>query len=140
MVVLAVVASWYFGIHSLTSCSAYWQMYRAYHPIWKDLALRRIQAGRDVSEFAGSYPASWSWRHGAYTSMDFYDNYVPGRPVIYFSGITVIAKEGRLKCAVAWSSTWHHIFFDEFSKDEHKNYRESLRQYVDSLPRPPGEE
>jgi len=140
IVILAVVAAWCFRIHNFRSILAYWYMRQGCHPIWRDLAWRNVRAGENLGAFLSLHKPSIITRFDNYTKMQFFKNYNPEAGVIHFTGITVIATDNELVCAVAWSCTWHHSFFSTLSTEEKKGYRESFRRYVDSLAPPPGQE
>jgi hypothetical protein len=43
--VLLAFLAWYFRIYSYRDARAYYFMSRECHPVWKDLAMRRIKPG-----------------------------------------------------------------------------------------------
>jgi hypothetical protein len=47
-----------------------------------------------------------------------------------YCGLTIIAKDGRLKRAIEWGCTDTQIYFDELAPDDEKQYRK-VRKEVD---------
>jgi hypothetical protein len=101
---LVVVSScWFFGIHSTRDLRAYAAMADGdFHPVWKDLAWRRICKGDSVESLVQRHPPLRREDFGSYTQLYY------ARP---FNSLVIVAKKGRLIHARAGSCTWEHIFF-----------------------------
>jgi hypothetical protein len=73
-----------------------------FHPVWKDLALRRIKKGDSIASVLAKHRP---WRRedfSPYTAL-YYE------PPLY--SLTILAKDGVLISAEAGSRCWHHVFF-----------------------------
>ena len=116
--------AWYFRIYSYRDVKAYHYMHRECHPVWKDLALRRIKPGDDVEELIANTSPARIHRHGEYTTI-----YYQGG--LSFTEVVVVARDGRLVWAEAVSCTWDHTFFDEMNSEGRKDYWRSFESYVD---------
>jgi hypothetical protein len=90
-------------------------MSRECHPVWKDLHWGRIQPGQDVEEVIAATKPARVERYGEFVRL----NYQEG---LYFTGVTITAKNGRLASAVAWSCTWNRVFFDELTREDWAAY------------------
>ena len=102
---------WYSGIWTPRQYEVYREMSRECHPVWRDLWHRRIVAGDDLdSVLLRTFPVRVE-RFGRYSLV----NYQGGRGHLWFTGVTVTAKDGRLVSASAWSCCWSHCFFDEMT-------------------------
>jgi len=121
LLLLACVAS-YFDIHSPGDCLAYLNMHRECHPIWRDLAWRRISPGDDLDDVVSVHPPSVADNRGDFTTVRYYEGCDPGEFALSFTGVAIIAKNGKLVYAVAWSCRWQHTFFDELSEDDEAEY------------------
>ncbi len=100
------------GIHSRMDVLAYRMMIREqYHPVWKDLALRRIRKGDDLQMLLQKHPPVCVEAFGSFASVLY------NRPLSY-NTLGVIAKDGRLISARAGSCTWHHVFFNSPEEEE----------------------
>jgi hypothetical protein len=92
----------------------YIEMSREFHPVWKDLAIRRVRLGDSTEDLLRRYPAPMQVKYGPY--VDFEYEVAPGGQ-ISFCSLCITAKDGRLVSARAGSCTWEHVFFE--SKEEH---------------------
>lgn len=104
----------YFGVYSSQDVYGYRDMSSGHwHPVWKDLALRRIQLGDSADELKALHPPPMEVR---------YDNFVEYRYTvappgyISLSGLSVLAMDGKLIEASAGSCTWSHTFFRDDAK------------------------
>lgn len=94
---------------------AYLGMAHECHPVWKKLALRQINAGDSAADFLMSNTPTSRLefeRYGVY-------GFVPGEEQGYlsFTGLRVIARDGRLIRAEAGSCTWDFTFFNDGDPD-----------------------
>jgi len=95
------------GIHSMSDVVAYRAMWRGhYHPIWKDLALRRIKKGDTVESVLRKRPMVYREDAGFYTSLAYFTRGLGPRDVI------LIARDGKLVAAKARGNGWQHVFFE----------------------------
>ena len=130
-VLLLVFACHFVGIHSTRDIVAYRAMWRdRYHPIWKDLALRRIKRGDDVESLLKKHTPPGRADAGPYTKLV----YVWGGA---YRRLTVMSKNGKLIAAVAGAATWRHVFFEapeqgESSDQAQRNYLNRLRLECDA--------
>lgn len=105
-VLLLVLLCYVAGIRSTTDVVAYRAMWRErYHPIWKDLALRRVKKGDDVAALVEKHPPLYRNDAGPYTKLVYTQGGAD-------PGLTVMAENGRLALAVAGAPTWQHVFFN----------------------------
>jgi len=115
LIVLALAALLlcsFFGIHSRRDILGYrMMMHEHYHPIWKDLAWRRIKKGDSLESLLQRHPALGREDYGPYTNLRYGE-------WTSFDGLNVLAKEGKLIAATAWSCTWRHIFFEAPEEEE----------------------
>jgi len=112
------------GIRSRMDVLAYYTMVRTdFHPVWKDLALRRFGHGGDIGALLKKHTPKSREDFPPYALLDFEEP---------FNSMTVVAKDGKLIMARAGSCTWHHVFFatpdatEEFSKAHEKHVAQIL--------------
>jgi len=107
------------GIRSKMDLLAYYAMVREhYHPLWKDLAWRRIRKGDSIESLLKRYVPSGREDYGPYTVL-LYQN---GRLVVW-------AKNGRLIGAEAWGVPGSkHIFFT--TPSEERRREEAYSAYI----------
>ncbi len=106
-VLLGVFLCWFLGIHSKRDLLAYRGM-RAehFHPIWKDLALRRIRKGDDLAATIKKHPPLWQEQYGPYTVLCYH------RGGVAFNTLVIVATNDVLIYARAGSCCWDHVFFE----------------------------
>jgi hypothetical protein len=102
---------WHFGVWSVRDWVAYQEMSR--YPVFRDLHAGRIRQGQPVEEvIAQTHPVR----------VERFDNFVvleyQGGDGFCFAGVTVVARDGRLVSAQAWSCTWQRTFFADWSAAE----------------------
>ncbi|MEN6334891.1 MAG: hypothetical protein ABFE01_11565, partial [Phycisphaerales bacterium] len=125
--VLAVVLlCLFFGIHSRRDILAYRCM-RAehFHPVWKDLALRRIRKGDDLAEVVKRHPPVRLEECGPYTALLYH------KGVVSFNCLQIIATKDVLIGARADSCCWNHVFFE--SPEHEPALREAWSRYYDQM-------
>jgi len=125
--VLVVLGSaWYFRIWSWRDLVVFQQMSRECHPVWKDLHWARVHAGQDVEEVIA---------HTGPVSVTRFDRYVELRyqSGLSFTGVRMVARDGQLVDAVAWSCTWHKTFFDELTPSEWEALSRAFGKYCANL-------
>jgi len=126
VVLLLALLCHFVGIRSMRDIVAYRAMWRErYHPIWKDLALRRVKKGDGVEAVAQRHPPLYRNDAGPYTKLV----YTQGGAS---PGLTVMAENGKLALAVAGAPTWRHVFFNapgpmESYAQAQSEYRKRLR-------------
>jgi hypothetical protein len=110
-VVLLLGACWFFGVWRPRDITGYLIMSRECHPVWKDLALRRMRAGHSLENLIARTAPARVERFGRYAMV----NYQSG---LALTGVTVVARDGRLVSGEAWSCTFHHTFFNSLGDVE----------------------
>src|SRR5262245_46641443 len=109
---------WQIGKCLLREQEIVYYMSRECHPVWRDLYAGRIRAGQSVEETIGRTSPK---------RVDRLDNFVVlgyqgGDGFISFTGVTIIARDGRLIDAEAWSCTWQKRFFREWTDSEERDF------------------
>ena len=101
-------------------------MWRECPPVWKDLALGRIVRGDTVDRLYSLHPPLGQRNFGPFTMYSF----DPPASGIQFTGLNVVARDGRLVLARAASCTWTYSFFEdeETMTAFHRAVSEALRQ------------
>ncbi|MDZ4688887.1 MAG: hypothetical protein SH850_27745 [Planctomycetaceae bacterium] len=101
----------FFRISSTRHLIAYQAMPRECHPIWRELAWRRINLGDSVEDVLIRFPPSLSEEFGDYGHYVFFRETFHDEGGLHFTGVSITAKRGRLINAEAWSCTWELPFF-----------------------------
>jgi hypothetical protein len=104
---------WYLDIRSARDVRAYLGMRKECHPVWKDLALRRIYAGQPTDELLRAYSPQLVRRSGNSLILIYQNG---DWPVLSYTTVEIWSENGCLIAAVAGSCTWEHVFFD--NRDE----------------------
>jgi hypothetical protein len=100
-----VFLSWLFRVNSAEDVRACLAMVRGdFHPVWKDLVLRRVGAGDSVEKLVGRRPPGAREDFGAYTRLYY------ASPDSFYT-VQVIGKDGVLVDAWAGSPAAPHVFF-----------------------------
>jgi len=99
----------FFGIRSGSDVVAYGRMV-GMHPIWKDLALRRIVKGDDVNDVLIKHTPVWEMLYPPYRKMNFQDPFGPG--------LTIFSKNNKLIYAGVGEDYWGYVFFESPEEDE----------------------
>ncbi len=123
-VILAAVlapACWYFGIHSARDVKAYIGMAMECHPVWRDLALRRVCEGQPVDEVIERTRPLLVLRHGRFVQLDYHEP-------LSFTVVQIVAMDGAVVQAVAGSCTWNHTFFDSMTDRDDREKSESFER------------
>lgn len=110
------------GIHSSEDVTAYRTLIQGhYHPVWKDLAWRRIRKGDSVETILQKHPPLRREDFPPYVALRYHEISSSDRLVIQ-------AKDGRLISAGAGHSTWTHFFFD--SREEEEAFDKAYSAYA----------
>jgi hypothetical protein len=110
----------FLGIRSKMDAVGYYCMIQEdFHPIWKDLALRRIKKGDSIEIVLKKYTPVRRYDFPPYVNLQFEEP---------FSGLVIAAKDGKLIYAGAGSCCWEHTFF-KISEEEEK-YVEAYATYL----------
>jgi hypothetical protein len=113
----------FLGIHSKVDFLTYREMSRGqFHPVWRDLALRRFRRGSDLESLLAKYRPSHREDAGTYARLVYGE--ASGHPEV-----TVIAKDGRLTAAVADTSAGRHMFF--YDLDAMQNFGKAHKEYTE---------
>ena len=121
LVLLLFCLCQFLDIHSQTDVIAYSAMCRGdFHPIWKDLALGRIEKGDDLDALIGKHTPFQRGEAGPYTELVYArDTRLPK--------ITAMARDGKLIAAATTGAKWRHVFFEA---DRHgESFRQAYRKY-----------
>ena len=86
---------------------AYLGMASECHPVWRQFALRRFNAGDSTAGLFAHFPPSRKEEFGRYGIYWYYQN-SDGIP---FTGLAVVTRDGRLLSAESGSCTWRFAFF-----------------------------
>jgi hypothetical protein len=106
-----LLVCWHYGIWSLRDWEIYQEMSRECHPVWKDLHSAKVHLGQPVEEvIALTWPVHVE-RFENFVFLDYQQGWC-------FTGVRIIAKNGRLISAQAGSCTWQRTFFEEWTDGE----------------------
>jgi hypothetical protein len=122
--VAAILAWWYLDRWDSRKQQIYAAMSRECHPVWRDLDAGRVRAGQAVEDvIERTRPVQVEH----FENVTFLHYHPPG-----FTGLTIVAKNGRLVSAGAASCTWDWTFFDTWPAVErdafYKRYHEHLER------------
>ncbi len=121
--VLALLAvAWHFRIWSWRDLRVYQGMSQECHPVWRELHWGRIHSGQDVEEVVAITKPVRVDRYGDFVELSYQQG-------ICFTGVTIMARRGRLTSAAAWSCTWNRTFFDESTPEDAVGYREAVEAH-----------
>lgn len=116
--VAMVIACNYFRIRSTRDLAAYVGMSHECHPVWKELAFHRVRLGQPVEDvIAHTKPISID-RHGRFIELGYQEGFS-------FTGLQIIAMDGKLVRACAGSCTWDYTFFDAMNETDWTTYSSS---------------
>ncbi|MBN1359226.1 MAG: hypothetical protein JW993_01480 [Sedimentisphaerales bacterium] len=122
LALLTALACWFFGIRSRQDIIGYSEMLRGrFHPIWKDLALRRIKKGDDLDELVARHEPLRREEWPPFVMLRYNE-------VGSFDGLAVAAKDGKLIFASVGSCCWEHTFFD--TPQERETLDEAYRAWL----------
>src|SRR5262245_34947258 len=110
---LLLVYCWTHRVWSINEWRVYQAMDAECHPVWRELHFGLIRAGDPVNEVIARTKPIRVKRAGEWVVLR-YQEYPGG---LCFTGVTVVAYEGRLIGAYAWSCTWVREFFDVMSEE-----------------------
>ncbi len=116
-IVLTLALCLYFGIHSIWDIPAYYAMMKSdWHPIWKDLAFKRIAKGDDVEHIYKKYPPLYREVFPPYARLTYFKS---GSTPGYY----LLAKNSKLIDAYAGDTEVHHVFFSTPDEVDEANNR-----------------
>jgi hypothetical protein len=118
-----LACAWYFRIWSWRDLQVYRMMSRECHPIWEDLHWGRISAGQDVEAVIAQTKPVRVERFGNYVMLGYQEG-------LCFTGITLVARDGKLVAASAWSCTWDRTFFDTLSSEAWQAYSRAFEVHL----------
>jgi hypothetical protein len=119
----------FFRVWSPRDLAAYHGMAAECHPVWRAFALRQFSRGGAITALFAKYPPTERDEFGRYGIYSFYRGDL--KDGIPFTGLTVIARDGRLITATAGSCTWMFTFFetaDPQFKQDYKAYMQEREQ------------
>jgi hypothetical protein len=115
----AILTCWHFGIWSVRDWNVYQAMNRECHPVWKDLYVGTVYGGQTVEEVIARTEPSRLERFENFVLLEYCKD---PRPGLHFTGVTIIAQDGRLIDAQAFSCTWQHTFFKSWNEAEREDF------------------
>jgi hypothetical protein len=124
-----VACAGYFRVWNWHDLHVYREMSKECHPVWRDLHWGRIRAGQNVDDVIAATEPLQVTRYGEFVELEYQQ--APGG--FAFTGVRIIAKNGRLAGASAGSCCWDRTFFDELSPDDWKAYDDASLAYRQSL-------
>ena len=130
LLLIALAACWRWRIWSLKDYREYQEV--CSYPIGRDLWFGRIGPGRSVKEIMDVAPPHRTQQLDRFTCLVYYPGRPPGPGELPFSGLEVVAKDGRLVRASAGSCTWARLFFDLGAADA-AEYEQCLRRYCEEI-------
>jgi hypothetical protein len=110
-----LVGASYSGIWTTRDYAIYQAMGYECHPVWKDLYWGKIRKGESLDSVLEAHPPVKIEHFGDFVALQYH----PDRS---FTGIEIIAKEGRVLSARAGSCTWACKFFDGMTKEQWEHY------------------
>ncbi len=119
--VLGGLAS-YFRISSFSDLRAYGGMAAECHPIWQELAFRRIQPGDDFGPTRRTMPPDSQEHLGEYAFFDY---------GVGFTSLRVYTKDDKVVAAGAGSCTWDYAFFDTLPPEDWTEMNERYTLVLD---------
>jgi hypothetical protein len=100
------------------------------HPLWRQLALRRVGSGDNAQEFLRRFPPTQREEFGRYGVYHYFPN---GEAGLWFTGLSVVTKDDRLVSSQAWSCTWKFVFFDTPDSELETQYAAFLKERSERL-------
>lgn len=123
LTVVGFAAATYFRVWSRHDYQIVRAMSRECHPIWKDLHWGRIRPGQDVAKLvAGSAPVRIE-RFGEFEWLRY-------NSIGDFTGVLIIARNGRIVGAAAGSCTWQREFFNVLTPEGLQACDEAYLEYM----------
>lgn len=119
-VALFLACCWSYRIWSWKQFQVYQAMAHECDPVWRDLHYGRVQAGDPVEEVITHTHPSRIKRSGQWVVLEYQ------KEGLVFTGVRVVARDGRLVGAYAWSCTWRRQFFDTMSEEERAEFFHTL--------------
>ena len=113
LLICAIGVCAFFDINTFQDVRGYIEMRRGFHPVWIDLALRRVDTGHETADFLREHPPPLVIEYGPFTD---YEYEIAPRGCLSFNTLRVTAIDGRLISARAGSCTWRHTFFADRSE------------------------
>jgi hypothetical protein len=117
-----ISCAWYFRIWSWRDLQVYQMMSQECHPVWRDLYWGRIHSGQNVEDVIEATQPVRVERYGEFVRLNYQES-------LSFTGVTIMAKNGRLASASAWSCTWNRVFFDELTQEDWKAYSDAYEAH-----------
>jgi hypothetical protein len=123
LVVAVILLCLFFGLRSRQDFVAYRTMAdQDFHPIWRDLAWRRIHGGDDLAETIRRYPPASREDFGPYAILNYDCKHGS------FNTVRIAAAKGRLIYADTDDCSLEHVFFD--SPGQMQAFNEAYAQYL----------
>ena len=120
--------AWYFRVWSWRDYEILGYMDHECHPVWKELFWRRVYAGQSVEEVIAETKPLTVERFENFVVL----HYTPGG----FTGIGIVARDGKLVWAEAYSCAWTKPFFNEFTPAEWQAFGSAQLKHYQSKMQP----
>ena len=134
---IVVLGIWFLVTDGLPSIERYVTMQLSLrseiHPIWREIDNGQIYAGQSVDEIFELHQPTETETYGPYTVLGFERDPQPN--TLSFSGLNIVAKNGKVVSASAGSCTWQRTFFDSMSPEDHQHLSELLTESLASRSR-----
>jgi hypothetical protein len=127
---LIVAGCLFFRISSRNDLLAYFEMVAGQHPIWKQFAFRRSNAGDSADTLIRRFPPNRREEFGRYGVYQYSKREIGGLWPLGI-GLTVTARDGRLIRAESWSCVAQFKFFDVPDADFGKEYDAFIQQQIE---------
>ena len=111
----------FFRAWSPADLEAYQGMAAECHPVWRAFAFRQFSRGDSTAALFAKFPPTRREEFGRYGIYHYH-------PAESFTGVTVIARDGRLLAAGAGSCTWSFAFFETADPQLDSDYRAYIQE------------
>jgi hypothetical protein len=89
------------------------------HPVWRDLAFHRVYEGQAVDEVIKRTNPVLVVRHGRFVELSYQEP-------LSFTGVQIVAMDGKIARACTWTCTWDYAFFDTMTDVHNREMSDSL--------------
>jgi len=124
-VLTVLVSCAFFRIWHPRDIEAYFGMASECHPAWRQFAFRHFGAGDSASDLLQRYPPDRREEFGRYGVYRYYKGDSNGIP---FTGLSVVARDGKLLSAGAGSCTWRFSFFQKEDAELDRQYAVYMKE------------
>ncbi len=124
-----VFVCWHYHIWSLRDLLVYQAMSRECHPVWKELHAGRVYEGQPVEEVIARTQPVRVERFENCVLLEYQEG-------LCFTGVTVVARDGRLVSAQAWSCTWERTFFKGWTVADEEGFWKRYWAHLEAMRQP----